>query len=147
MFKWPGEVEKVQRLDARPDFATLKRIMAQSAQKQAVKTTFSWQENTLQREYQIAVKYMAKTYSFEWSLHFVKNGEKVKVWTEVSDSAKTIVDRITQSVNNPGEDQKTSTGGQRPQPFEMTTARMSAARKILEKTYDSVPSEEFSFSS
>lgn len=79
MFKWPGEVEKVQRLDARPDFATLKRIMAQSAQKQAVKTTFGWQENTLQREYQISVKYMAKTYSFEWSLQFVKNGEKVKV--------------------------------------------------------------------
>ncbi len=142
MFKWPGEVEKVQRLDARPDLATLKRIMAQSAQKQAVKTTFGWQENTLQREYQISVKYMAKTYSFEWTLQFVKNGEKVKVWTEVSDSAKTIVERISQSVNNPGEDQKSSTGGQRPQPFEMTQARMSVARKILEKTYDSVPSDE-----
>ncbi len=141
MFKWPGEVEKVQRLDARPDFATLKRIMAQSSQKQGVKTTFAWQENTLQREYQVSVKYMAKTYSFEWTLYFVKNQEKVKVWTEVSDSATTIVERITQSINNPGEDQKTSTS-QRPQPFEMTSSRMSAARKILEKTYDSVPSEE-----
>lgn len=142
MFKWPGEIEKVQRLDSRPDFAALKRIMAQSAQRQALKTVFSWQEEAHQREYQISVKYMAKAYSFEWTLQFVKNGERIRIWTEVSDSAKNIVERITQSLNNPVEDQITSTGGQRPKSFEMTSARMSAARKILEKTYDSVPSEE-----
>lgn len=141
MFKWPGEVEKVQRLDARPDFATLKRIMAQSSQKQAVKSTYAWTEKSLQREYQITVFYMVKTYSFDWTLYFVKNGEKVKVWSEVSDSATIILDRIVQSLSNPGEDQKSSTG-QKPQPFEMTQSRMKTARKLLAKTYDSVPDEE-----